>query len=230
MTPIEPSAEALLCQEIRVEARREAEGILRQAREDAEALLARTAEAVEAERAAARAEAQGRAGRVREAMLAAGAVALARDRSERIEGLLRDVRDEVGRRATEAWRREPRAVLVALVAEAVRGMPDGELVLRLGPEERKALGDGVETEIFQRAGVRPRAIRWQVDAAMSGAGVRIEDAGGRWSWDNRLGARLERMWPELRRQIARHLGGFKVPAGGGAVAPDHLAAGPGPGT
>jgi vacuolar-type H+-ATPase subunit E/Vma4 len=41
---------------------------------------------------------------------------------------------------------------------------------------------------------------------MSGGGVIVHDAAGRQVWDNRLAPRLERLWPELRRQLAAQTG------------------------
>jgi vacuolar-type H+-ATPase subunit E/Vma4 len=40
------------------------------------------------------------------------------------------------------------------------------------------------------------------DPGITDGGLVVQDAEGRRVWDNRLPQRLERMWPELRRQIA----------------------------
>ena len=40
------------------------------------------------------------------------------------------------------------------------------------------------------------------DPEITGGGVIVEDGEARQIWDNRFLKRLERMWPELRRQIA----------------------------
>ncbi|HEU5396435.1 MAG TPA: hypothetical protein VFV81_04655, partial [Verrucomicrobiae bacterium] len=44
------------------------------------------------------------------------------------------------------------------------------------------------------------------EETVTGGGVIIESADGFQVWDNRLPSRLRRLWPELRRQIARRLG------------------------
>ena len=54
------------------------------------------------------------------------------------------------------------------------------------------------------------------DAAMTDGGAIVQDAVGGQVWDNRLLARLARLWPELRRQIAVRAGLVveRAPTGG----------------
>ena len=47
----------------------------------------------------------------------------------------------------------------------------------------------------------------QEDPSIEGGGVIVQDAGGRQVWDDRLSARLSRLWPDLRREIVARVAG-----------------------
>ena len=76
-----------------------------------------------------------------------------------------------------------------------------EFVVKLSEADQTILGDGLAEEIARRVG-RSVSITILHEEDIIGGGVVIEDAEARQVWDNRLLKRLERLWPELRRQIA----------------------------
>jgi len=63
------------------------------------------------------------------------------------------------------------------------------------------LGDGLADEIARRVG-RPVSITISYEPGITGGGIIVEDTEGRQVWDNRFAKRLERLWRELRQQIA----------------------------
>jgi hypothetical protein len=79
------------------------------------------------------------------------------------------------------------------------------------------LGEGLAGEIAHRVGRSPLNVTISSDATLTGGEVIIQDVEGRQVWDNGLLARLERFWPELRRQIAiqTSLVTESKPSGGG---------------
>jgi len=68
-------------------------------------------------------------------------------------------------------------------------MGGANLVVRLSPADRSAVSERLGRFTL-------------VDApSLNDGGAIVLDADGRRVWDNRLLARLDRLWPELRRQI-----------------------------
>jgi vacuolar-type H+-ATPase subunit E/Vma4 len=57
-------------------------------------------------------------------------------------------------------------------------------------------------EVAHRVGRPALNVSVSYDPEITGGGVIVEDGEARQIWDNRFLKRLERMWPELRRQIA----------------------------
>ena len=90
--------------------------------------------------------------------------------------------------------------------------------MKLSPSDHRALGNDLAGEIAGLVGRSLLTITISDDPTISESGLIIQDAEGRQVWDNRLPARLERLWPELRRQIAIHTGlvSGAESAGGGA--------------
>jgi vacuolar-type H+-ATPase subunit E/Vma4 len=74
-------------------------------------------------------------------------------------------------------------------------------VVKLSEADQTILGDGLAEEIAHRVG-RPVSITISYEPGITESGVIIEDTEARQVWDNRLVKRLERLWPELRRQVA----------------------------
>jgi vacuolar-type H+-ATPase subunit E/Vma4 len=189
-----------LCAEILATARRESEEIENRAKTEAAALVAAAqadAEKLKRERLE---QGQADAARRKELILATVAVETGRMRSARLETLLESVHQSIrGRLQADGFDRH--STIVALATEAIRRMPDSSFVLKLSPADQAAFGSGLAGEITQRAGRPSLSLAVSADATLTG-GVTIRDAGGFQYWDNRLLSRLERLWPELRQQIA----------------------------
>ena len=195
------NAPEVLCAEILAEARRECDEIIRLAQQESESLLAAAkaeAEKIHREKLdAARAEAARRS----ELMLATILVETGRLRSARVESILENIREEARRRLV-ARNFDYHETVIALAAEAIRRMPGSDFVLKISAADHAAFGDKLAGEISQRAGRSPLNLNISADAAMVGGGVVVQSADGFQVWDNSLPARLDRLWPELRRQIA----------------------------
>jgi vacuolar-type H+-ATPase subunit E/Vma4 len=191
----------LLCAEILAEAKRESEVILQRAKTEAEAILAAASAAAEKIRRERREQAQAEAARRKELILATVAVEAGRLRSARVEALLESVREEI-RRQLSARNFDARETIVALAAEAIRQMPGNNFVLKISAVDCVAFGDELAGEIAQRVGRSPLNLAISADATVTGGGIIIQTADGFQIWDNRLLTRLDRLWPELRTQIA----------------------------
>lgn len=198
-TPKQNTPDALN-EEILAEARREGDEIIRRAQQESSSLLAAaTAEAEKIRREkldAARAEAARRT----ELMLATIPVEAGRLRSARNEAILENIH-EAARRQLLALNYDGHETVVALAVEAVRRMPGTDFVLTISAADHAAFGGKLAEEIRQCAGRSPLNLTVSADPAMNGGGVMVQDAAGIRIWDNRLLSRLERLWPELRRQI-----------------------------
>ena len=139
-------------------------------------------------------------------------------RSARVEALLQSVHEEVSRKLLARDGFDYRATIIDLAADAMRRMDGNTFVLKLAAVDQKAVGDGLPGEIARRTGRTADSITVADVNTNGGGGVIVEQADGRQVWDNRLSARLERLWPELRRQIAMQtsLIAGSGPAGDGA--------------
>ncbi|MDD5141529.1 MAG: V-type ATP synthase subunit E [Verrucomicrobiales bacterium] len=160
--------------------------------------------------------ARAEAARRSELMLATIPVEAGRLRSARIEAILEDIREEA-RRQLLARNFNGHETVVALAAEAIRRMPGTDFVLKISAADHAAFGDKLAEATEQRAGRLPLNLTIAADSTVTDAGVVVESADGFQIWDNRLLSRLERLWPELRRQIALQtsLVGKIEPVGGG---------------
>jgi len=194
-----------LREEILADARRESGEILRHARQEAETLLAKAATEADKLRQERRDQARAEAGRRKELILATVPVETGRLRAARVEELLEFVHDEIRRRLSARNGFDYRECVATLSAEAIKEMHASAFNVKLSASDRAAFGDELAREILPRVG---RLVNLTIsnDAALKESGTIIEDAERRQVWDNRLLARLERLWPELRRQIAVQTG------------------------
>ena len=212
-----PDSPEVLSREILAEAGRECDEILRRAQREAESLLA--AATAEADKIrldilnAARAEAARRS----ELMLATVPVEAGRLRAARIEAILENIREAAGRQL-RSRRSDGHETVVELAVEALRRMPGADFILKLSAADHAAFGDTLAVEICRRTGRAGLKLAISADPTVNDGGVMVRDAAGLRIWDNRLLSRLERLWPELRRQIAMRtsLVGKNEPAGGTA--------------
>ena len=202
MDAVTTNAPDLLRQEILEQARRQKEDILRQARQEAGAVVAKAekeAEQFRRERlGAARAEAKRRA----EAILATLPVEAGRLRSAGIEQLLQAIHDGAREQLQRRAGSDYRVTVVRLSAEALGQMVGESFRLRLSAAHQPALANGLVDEIRRCSSRSTLALQLVADANLKDGDVLIEDECGRQVWNLSLEARLERCWPELRRQIA----------------------------
>lgn len=189
--PTEPR-DVLAC-EILADAQRQADILIAQARHEAAALLDHAATESEQARETHLTNARTEAARLTDSARASLPAAIERLRSTRIETLLQTIHEEVRRRLTARQGFDYGDALVAFVAEAARHMPDTALTVRLSPADRVAHG------------ARLGAVTLVEDPDSTG-GLTILDAEERRILDNHLTARLDRMWPDLRRLIAIEAG------------------------
>lgn len=194
-------AEALLCAEIRAEAQREADAVLRAAREQAECLQIDAASRAAIARQELLDTATEEAAR-RQAALAAGvAVEMGRRRAARLEALIQSIHDEVARRLRAHEGFDYHETVPALALDAMRRMSGDRFVVRLAAADRNEMGARFHTELEHRMGHR-LDVTLETDPDAQADGVQILNDRGHHVWDNRLAPRLARLWPELRRQVA----------------------------
>ena len=196
------TSQEALCAEILADSRHQSEELVRGARRDANALLAKAAAAAEKARQQRLELARAEAARRKKLILATVPVETGRLRAARIEALLQSIYAEARRRLTTRHGFDYRKTLVALAAEAIGQMAGAEFVVKLSVADRAALGDGLAEEIARRSSRLSLTITLSDDPTITEPGLIVQDVESRQVWDNRLLARLERLWPELRRQLA----------------------------
>lgn len=192
----------ILREEILAEARSVSGSIVNRARQDAEALLADAAVQADMVREEQLERARAEAARRRDLILATVAVEAGRMRVRRIESLLEFVHEEARQRLVAHDGFEYRKAVINLAAIAASQMAGVAFVVKVSEADRTLLGDGLAEEVRQRIGRPALNVTVSYEPDIAGGGVIVEDAEARQMWDNRLLRRLERMWPELRRQIA----------------------------
>ena len=201
MAPTQPNSPDVLSAEILAEAKRECDELIRRAQQEAETLMAAATSEAEKIRREKLEAARTEAARRTELMLATIPVEVGRLRSARIESILESIREEARRRLL-ARDFDSHETVIALASEAVRQMPGTDFVLKIAAADHAAFGDKLAAEIAGRSGRSPLKLTIFPDLAMADSGVIVEDSTGTCIWDNRLLSRLDRLWPELRRQLA----------------------------
>jgi vacuolar-type H+-ATPase subunit E/Vma4 len=187
--------------EIFADARRRGEEIVIRAREEAEVFLTRAATEADRVRQELLGQARAEADRRSALILATVPVETGRMRAEHVEALFESVHKEVSQRLLDHEGFDYREAVIALATHAIRQMAGNTFVVKLTDSDKTYLGEGLVEEIEHRVG-RPVSIRFSYGQDISGGGVVVEDGEARQVWDNSLLTRLERMWPELRRQLA----------------------------
>jgi vacuolar-type H+-ATPase subunit E/Vma4 len=200
MTTNQNSPEVLR-EEILAEARSKGEESITRARQDAEAFLFSAKADADQVRQEKLDQARTEAARRSTLILATVAVETGRLRAARVETLLESVREEAHQLLLSRDGPEYRKTVIALASHAIGKMSGLDFVVKLFDGDRAILGEGLAEEIADRIG-RPVRLTISYEPDLKGAGVVVEDAEARQVWDNRLVNRLERLWPELRRQIA----------------------------
>jgi vacuolar-type H+-ATPase subunit E/Vma4 len=187
--------------EILADAQREGEEIIVRARRNAEVIVTNATEEADRIRQERLDQAQVEASRRSGLILDTISVETGRLRAARIEALLESVNEEARQRLAAREGFEYRETIIALASYAINRMAGAEFVVKLSKAEQTIPDDGLAEEITRRVG-RPVNITVSHVEDVTGDGVVIEDAEARQVWDNRLLKKLERLWPELRQQIA----------------------------
>ncbi len=198
-----------LSEEILEGARQESSGIVDRARQEAEALLAGARAEADRVRGEILERSRAEALRRRELVLASVPVEAGRLRVARIESLLEAVREEARTALAARQGFEYRDALVGLAACAISHMEAGAFLVKVSEVDRAVLGNGLVDEIAARVQRPASEVTLIFDHDITEGGVIVEDARAGQVWDNRLLARFERIWPELRWQVA--LGASFVP-------------------
>jgi len=190
-----------LSTEILADARRRAEEISLRAKQDSEELLNNAATESDQVKQKILEQARAEAERRSELILATVPVETGRLLAARIETLLDSIYNEVCQRLYAHEGFVYRETIISLASQAIRRMTGNEFVVKLSGKGHIVADSCLAEEITHRAG-RSLNITILREENTAGDGVIIEDAEARQVWDNRLLKRLERLWPELRRQIA----------------------------
>lgn len=206
MQQFEKKPDSVLRDEILADARRQAQRMTRKAEQEAQALLDKAKAESEKERQEKLAVAEAKAEHHRAMALATVPVELGRKRAARIEQELSKLRERVCRELDNGGEGDYQQTLANLAAEALARMEGDTFVLELSSEDLSARGGTLPAAAARRAGRPGLAVTVSTEPADIRGGVIVRDPAGRQVWDNSLQARLERMWPLLRGQIADGLG------------------------
>lgn len=204
MTTNQDSSEKLIL-EIMADAARSSEETIARAGKDAEALLKNAAAEADRERQRLLEQARAEADRQGSLILATVPVETGRLLAAHVEEHLKSVYDEVCQRLMTLDGFDYRETVIALASDAIRQMTGDRFAVRLPAVDQNIGDDGLAENIARQVGRRVGITVFR-DKDIIEHGVIIEDTDGRQVWDNRLLKRLERLWPELRRQIAAHAG------------------------
>lgn len=191
-----------LCAEILANARSEAERLISKARSEAAALLTATRAGEETSRIQRLEKTNQEAAHHRDRIRATIPVESRRLHAARVEARLQSIRDEVHRRLLAGEGFDPRETLVTSAAYAISHMSGTAFVIGISPANHTALNPSLAEEIIRRVGNTALQIEIVENPSLGVGDVVIRDREGRQEWDNRLTARLERMWPELRLKLA----------------------------
>ena len=201
-------ATAVLAEQIMADARRQAEPILAQAGREAEGILRTAREDAERERAQVVQRAEEKA---------AGQRLRVRARTEpEVANILRTARERTlllaRERALEALRRQAasddyREQLVALGLAAVQEMTGERFELLMRQADLAPHADEVARTIARRAAEQGRQVEITVAGETAGTigGIMVRSADGRQLCDQTFEARLDRLWAQLRQEIAVEL-------------------------
>ncbi|HBA54531.1 MAG: hypothetical protein GXY80_00880 [Syntrophorhabdus aromaticivorans] len=200
MTANQDSTEKLR-EEILTDARTEGEKIIIRARQDAEAFLTNAAAEARGVRQERLDQARAEAARRSALILATVPMEADRFRAARIEALLESVHEEARQRLLAREGFEYNETMIGLASHAIRRMAGTAFTVKCSGMGKPATDNSLADEIASRVG-RPVSITVSYEQDTTGDGVVIEDAEAHQIWDNRLLKRLERLWPDLRRQIA----------------------------
>jgi V/A-type H+-transporting ATPase subunit E len=202
----ETKSHAVLRDEILADAQRQAQRLIRKAEREAKSVLDKAAADIQEERSSKLEAAQAKADRKRTLITATVPVEIGRMRAARVEQELLALRDQVRAKLRQREGYEYVETLASLAVEALASMEGETFVLELSEADRQAVGDALAASVEQRVQRPNITVTVSPKPAPIDSGVIVRDQQGRQVWDNSLDARLDRMWPMLRSQIAEHVG------------------------
>jgi V/A-type H+-transporting ATPase subunit E len=180
--------------------------MIQKAEREAQALIDKATADSQQEQQSKLAEAKARAVRSRALILATLPVDIGRMRSIRVERELLTLRDQVGQALEDRAGFDYEQTLVHLAAEALTRMEGDDFVLELSARDLATTGQTLRAAVQKQVGRPNITLTVSSEPADIANGVIIRDRVGRQVWDNSLQARLNRLWPELRNQLAEALG------------------------
>ena len=191
----------VLADEILDDARRKADRASKKAERRAKRILRDAQKKADQATAVALAAAEGRAGRQAASILATIEQDIRRDLLDQREAAIATILDAAMQRVASREGTDYPAALTTLAAEAVGAMATDAVVLHLAEADRAIATAEWLDALRQRVG-RPVAIEVADEAAPIQGGLIVRSADGRLLYDNSFAARLVRLRPALRRQIA----------------------------
>ena len=202
MSSAQSNTEQVLQEEILADARRQAQDARERAKKEADAIVAKARIEAENDRRVQAQGAEAEAKRRRELTLATIPVVVGRRRADCIEAALNQIRDEAARLLAARQGFDYRQAVIRLAAEALAQMAGNRFVIEVSDSDSQALGQGWVEEAGRQSGRNGLELSAAPAKMQNQAGVIIRDADGRQVWDNTLLARLERLWPAARRELA----------------------------
>jgi vacuolar-type H+-ATPase subunit E/Vma4 len=199
METADPATGSKLCEGILAEAASQCDEIRRKARTQAEAILAEARAGADQFRQETLAAAVRTAAAHREQLLAGIPIKTNRERARVIDSLLQQIRDLASRRLLDLSSFDYPGALLELTRDAMNRMPGEAFVVRLSPDDLREFGEALRRDIAARSSYRQ--VRFVEDPSVT-AGVIVETSDASSVCDHRLTCRLERLWPEIRRQLA----------------------------
>lgn len=202
MNPVNLTDGKSLCQGILAEAHTEAERLLLQARQESEAFRIKITAIEEKARQERLDITKQECTRRKDRMLASLPIEIERLRASRIETLLQSIHNEIHEQLLARKGFDYLKTLITSAAYAIDRMAGTDFSVTLSAADFTAFGANLAESICQHTQKKGLQIQVISDPALPEAGLFIRDREGRQEWDNRLTARLERLWPELRQQLA----------------------------
>jgi V/A-type H+-transporting ATPase subunit E len=199
-------SQSVLRDEILADAQRSATRLIRKAERDAGALVDKATADSQQERSAKLEAARTSAEHGRTLMLATVPVEVGRMRAVRVEQELQQLREQVRQALQQLSDADYEQTLASLAARALAQMEGEAFVLELSAHDLQTCGQKLPAAVLQRVTAPGIAVTVSTQPAEIGGGVIVRDPEGRQVWDNSLEARLDRMWPLLRNEIADNLG------------------------